>query len=301
MANLNTLFDEIKDTVNVDPKLKGLLQGLIENVKGKDDIIVELQNRVHFLDNKVNEMEIYSSKDCVILQNLPLRSGNFTQDVLTFLNEVMGVEVNSYDLKACHPLGPVSQNQKCVVIVKFVYFDIKNRIYGRKKLLKDFLHPVNKQPVYITERLTQRDSELLDYSRGLGMYTVTYNCAPQVFVSKADGGFQRHNLVDIKDADQIFKNKNPMMARQANNVRKQNPRVIKNIQNNFSRPPIVSVRKRDREITPNNVERNHLIDELYSRVSDPVKLVQFVESLQRDSPQSKFVNNGNNNHENDSD
>ena len=93
-----------------------------------------------------------------------------------------------------------------------------------------------------------------------------------------------------------------MMARQANNARKQNPRVIQNIQNNFSRPPIVSVRKRDREITPNNVERNHLINELYSRVSDPVKLVQFVESIQRDSPQSKFVNDGNNNnHENDSD
>ena len=273
MASLNTLFDEIKDTVNIDPKLKGLLQGLIENVKGKDDIIVELQNRVHFLENKVNEMEI-----------LPLRSGNFTQDVLAFFNEVMGVEVNSYDLKACHSLGPVSQNQKCVVIVKFVYFDIKKRIYGRKKLLKDILHPVNKQPVYITERLTQRDSELLDCSRGLGMYTVTYNCALQVFVSKADGGFQRHNLVDIKDADQIFKNKNPMMARQTNNARRQNPRVVQNNQNNFSRPPIVSVRKRDREITPNNVERNHLIDELYSRVSNPVKLVQFVESLQRDSP-----------------
>ena len=119
----------------------------------------------------------------------------------------MGVEVNSYDLKACHPLGPVSQNQKCVVIAKFVNFDIKNRIYGRKKLIKDFLHPVNKQPVYITERLTQRDSELLDYSQGLGMYIGTYNCAPQVFVSKADGGLQRHNLVDMKGADQIFKKK----------------------------------------------------------------------------------------------
>ena len=163
------------------------------------------------------------------------------------------------------------------------------------------MHPVNKQPVYITERLTQRDSELLGYSRGLRMYTVKYNCAPQVFVSKADGGFRRHNLVDIKDADQIFKNKNPTISRQANNARKQNPRVVQNNQNNFSRPPVVSVRKCDREITANNVERNHLIVQLYSRISDPVKLVQFVESLQRDSPHSKFVNNGNNNRENDSD
>ena len=71
MANLNTLFDEKKDTENIDPKLKDLLQGLIENVNTKDDIIDGLQNRVHFLENKVNEMERYSSKDCVILQNLP--------------------------------------------------------------------------------------------------------------------------------------------------------------------------------------------------------------------------------------
>ena len=91
MANLNTLFDEIKDTVNIDPKLKGLLQWLIENVNTKDDSIVELQNWVHFLENKVNEMERYSSKYCVILQNLPLRSGNFTQDALAFCNEIMGV------------------------------------------------------------------------------------------------------------------------------------------------------------------------------------------------------------------
>ena len=84
MANLNTLFDEIEDTVNINPKLKGLLQGLNETVKDKDDIIVGLQNQVHFLENKVNEMERYSSKDCFILQNLPLRSGNFTQNVLAF-------------------------------------------------------------------------------------------------------------------------------------------------------------------------------------------------------------------------
>ena len=106
---------------------------------------------------------------------------------------------------------PCQSKPKFVLKVKFVYFDRKHRIYGRKKLWQK------------KNRLTQRDSELLDYSRGLGMCTVTYKCAPQVFVSKADGGFQRHNLVDMKDADKIFKNRNPMMARQANNVRNQNP------------------------------------------------------------------------------
>ena len=62
MANLNTLFDELKNTVNFDPKLKGLLQGLNENVKGKDDIIVELQNRVPFLENKVMKWKDIAQK-----------------------------------------------------------------------------------------------------------------------------------------------------------------------------------------------------------------------------------------------
>ena len=142
MANLNTLFDEIKDTENIYPKLKDLLQGLIENVNTKDDFIVGLQNQVYFLENKVNEMERYSSKDCVILQNLPLRPGNFTQDVLAFFNCVMGVEVNSYDLKTCHTFGPVTQNQKCVVIVKFVYFDIKKKQnLWQKKVIERFFAP----------------------------------------------------------------------------------------------------------------------------------------------------------------
>ena len=121
----------------------------------------------------------------------------------------------------------VTQNFKQNVYRSFFPVNKNTFVINDIKLLQNFLHPVYKIPLYITERLTQRDSELLDYSRGLGMYTVTYNCAPQVFLSKADGGFQRHNLVGIKDADQIFKKKNSMMPRQANNARKQNPRRYK--------------------------------------------------------------------------
>ena len=85
----------------------------------------------------------YIVQKIVILQNIPLRSGNFTQDVLAFFNDVMGLEVNSYDLKACHPLGPVSQNQNCVVIVKFVYFDIKKQNFMAAKSYLKIFAPCN--------------------------------------------------------------------------------------------------------------------------------------------------------------
>ena len=72
---------------------------------------------------------------------------------------------------------------------------------------------MNKEPVYITERLTKRDSDLFDYSRGLGMYTMTVNCIPQVLIANDNGGFRRHNLIDEKDADEIFARKNPLLLK----------------------------------------------------------------------------------------
>ena len=71
MANLNTLFDEIKNTENINPKLTDLLRGLIQNVNTKVGIIVGLQNWVHFLENKVNEMERYIQK-IVLFSNIYL-------------------------------------------------------------------------------------------------------------------------------------------------------------------------------------------------------------------------------------
>ena len=58
--------------------------------------------------------------------------GNIIRDVLDLFNNILGLDVSDYDLKACHPLGIVSRNQKTSVIVKFVYFETKNRVYGRK-------------------------------------------------------------------------------------------------------------------------------------------------------------------------
>ena len=79
--------------------------------------------------------------------------------------------------------------------------------------MKNVFNPVNKEPVYITEQLTKRDSDFFDYSRWLGMYTMTYNCIPQVLIANDNGGFRRHNLIDEKDADEIFARKNRLLLK----------------------------------------------------------------------------------------
>ena len=124
--NAQEILDSVKETL--DTKTADLFQCLIAAFGEQSMVIKELQNRVSFLENKVNELERYSSKDCIIIHNLPLMEGSFTDDVLSLFNNVLGVEVNSFDLKAVHPLGVVSNNKPCTVIAKFVYFDLKNRV-----------------------------------------------------------------------------------------------------------------------------------------------------------------------------
>ena len=130
-------FETVKDSL--DSKTKDLFERLVICLQGKDSEIRNLSNRVNYLEVKVNELERYSSKDCVIIQNLPMLHGNIIRDVLDLFNNILGLDVSDYDLKACHPLGIASRNQKTSVIVKFMYFETKNRVYGRKKFLKNVL------------------------------------------------------------------------------------------------------------------------------------------------------------------
>ena len=128
------------------------------------------------MNKKVNELERYSSKDCIIIQNLPLLSPNQTlvEDVVRLLNEQLQIKVMSSDIVACHFLAPYKVTKDPPpVIVKFVYFWQKDRAWSRKYWLKNYSNPITGFPVYFRERLTKSDRDLMDYMHGLGLKTAT--------------------------------------------------------------------------------------------------------------------------------
>ena len=72
------------------------------------------------------------------------------------------------DLVACHELGAVRNPRRPPpIIAKFNNFDLKIRIWGRKKILRNFRNPHNHESVYMDERLTKVDKELLMYASDL--------------------------------------------------------------------------------------------------------------------------------------
>ena len=187
-SKLNELITELEN--NEENSIVSQICSLFQaELKAKDSEINSLKEDVRYLSKQFNEQERYNSKNCIFVSNLPLTSGisNF-KDVTQFLREYLGIVVQETDLQACHPLGKFTdRRQPPNVLVRFLHFYSKDRIWARKYQLKGKMNPINNKPIYLRERLTKADSDLLDYARGLGCVTTSMNPAPQFLVKTSFG------------------------------------------------------------------------------------------------------------------
>ena len=70
MADFN-----VRETIDLieNSELKKLFLHLFTKLSAKDERILALENRVAKLEERVDECEKYSSKDCLIFENLPIK------------------------------------------------------------------------------------------------------------------------------------------------------------------------------------------------------------------------------------
>ena len=75
-----------------------------------------------------------------MLRNLPLVSNKtVNDDVIYFVNRVLGINKAVNDLVGCHKQAQIKDpSRPPPIIAKFNKFDLKTRIWGRKKLLRNF-------------------------------------------------------------------------------------------------------------------------------------------------------------------
>ena len=95
--NAKQILSTVQETL--DSKTVALVENLINAIQEQSSVITKLHNRVLFLEKKVNELDIYSSKDCLIINNLPLLNVDYTKDVLALFNDVLGLEVTAMTSK----------------------------------------------------------------------------------------------------------------------------------------------------------------------------------------------------------
>ena len=131
-------------------KLPSMLLKFNEIIQERDSEVTLLRNKVADLEARVIEQEIYSSKNCLIIENLPIEDRNapLSLQVCHFFQKFLNHETRPNNFKACHYLGKWQNDTfPPAVIVKFLFFDKKNELLGRKSWLPRKTNQCNGYPI----------------------------------------------------------------------------------------------------------------------------------------------------------
>ena len=111
----------------------------------KDALIVTLQNelksasmKVEDLEKKMERQEQYSRRNCILIQGLKEEKNESTYDrVLKLFRVVLNEDVVLADLDRTHRIGKKgdSSSKPRPAIVKFVQYNIHEKVYSREKIL----------------------------------------------------------------------------------------------------------------------------------------------------------------------
>ena len=206
-------YSELIQAIDSEPLKEILLlltQDLLnktETIKKQNAQIRELRNEVTDLKERISEQEKYSSKDTIIINNLPLlQDADLVSSVLYFFKTFLDIQLLREDLKACHFLGKCSDiNKPPPVVVKFVYFHQKNDVYVRRSMLgkRGKQNPINTENIYINERLPKEQLLIKKYANDKGLITTTYNCDVKLFLKDSSGATFSQKVTSTKMVDDL--------------------------------------------------------------------------------------------------
>ena len=142
-------------------------QGLkLENSVLKSQVATMTEN-MSVLEARLDDQEQYQRSQCLEFKGIPAQEDEDTNDIVTQVAQLVGVDLNEEDISVSHRLparnaqwkGPPSPP---VIIAKFTRRDIKDKIYKARFKLKnktscdlDFDGTDHNNSLYISESLTQ--------------------------------------------------------------------------------------------------------------------------------------------------
>ena len=123
-----------------------------------------LYNKIIEPESRIEGQEQYSRRTSLRFHNIKVpvdERGNVKHPVntdeliLNVCNDKLGIDINLHDIGRSHIIGKVKDG-KSQVIVRFISYRTRNKVYSNKKDLKN--HP---DKIFITENLTKYRTELV--------------------------------------------------------------------------------------------------------------------------------------------
>lgn len=123
-------------------------------IEVKNKSIDDLESKVVKLERSHNDLEQYGRRQSIRLNNVPLPDvADSEQVVLNVLNKAIPVheKINADEIERCHPIGKPNRKGNRQVIVKFLSYKTKARVYGARFNLKN---------IYMSDDLTKSNQSI---------------------------------------------------------------------------------------------------------------------------------------------
>ena len=108
-------------------------------IKDLREEVSSLKNEHEQLKSDVENQEQYSRRNCLLVHSIPEEQGKSNDSiVLNAINKHLEKEVTEDDIERTHRVGKPKQNKKTPrpIIIKFVRYNCRRRIFLNKKKLK---------------------------------------------------------------------------------------------------------------------------------------------------------------------
>ena len=113
--------------------------------KGKEEIINNLKEevstlkgRVEILEKESDDQEQYSRRNCILVHGLEENKDEITDDlVASFIKNKMDIDLSVNDIDRSHRIGKPSPRKIRPIIIKFVRYNDRRKVFSNKKKLKE--------------------------------------------------------------------------------------------------------------------------------------------------------------------
>ena len=191
IIDLKKSINELTATVNI---LVDKIDNLTSSVEIRDQ-------KIFYLENKLNEIEQYSKKTNIIISSSTdflNKSDNKKSEFINFVKNQLNIDIDPYDVVAIHEL-PNKNKDIYKTIVKFHFHETKSKIFKNIKKLKD-------TNIYINDHLTKYNSEIFYKARNLLKdskikYCWTVNGI--TFIKKTESS-EKEKILNLSDFNSIL-------------------------------------------------------------------------------------------------
>ena len=124
--------------------MSGKLDDFEKDRKKKKEIINNLnkevstlKGRAETLEKESDDQEHYLRRNCISVQGLEENKDEITDDfVASFIKDKMDIDLSVNDLDRSHRIGKPSPRNKRPIIVKFIRYNDRGKIFSNKKKLR---------------------------------------------------------------------------------------------------------------------------------------------------------------------